>query len=1066
MTNRLFRQVLACGASLVAFAALSQPALAQNANCDDLATQAERDSCAAANGSSGSDEATIVVTGSRIARANFDTIEPAIVIDSKQIEARGFTTLGQALNEQPAFGIPGSSPVGSNQSSFGPGQSFVDFFSLGSQRTLTLVNGRRFVSSNTATIFGPTGSGSQVDLNVIPTKLIDRVETIAVGGAPIYGSDAIAGTINIILKRNYEGVDLDGQYGLSSRGDAADYRLRGLAGMNFADGRGNVTISGEYNKGDGLLFTDRKLTSSGDFFAAPNSPTSPFGLQIFPDRRIPALSEHGIPLVGGEVFGLAFPLSPTQSENLIFGDPTLNFGVDGRGAPGTQLRFDGTGNLIPINFGQFTGTLNDFNIDFAGGNGFSLTPTANLLTKTERYSANLITQYELSDKIRVFGEFFYSSSQGVNLRDQPVYNTQLFGAAGDPDGNIILSVNNPFLTTAARTAIVNAINDNPFSDLNQGVVGSQDYFYLARANTDLQSGLATGRVEVTRYVGGLDGSFNVGDKTWKWEASLNYGRSKAVSRAPAIVQQNFENAVNAVRNAAGSIVCAPGATNAAIATLSSTCAPLNLFGSGNASKAATDYITAIAVSQSTNSQLVGSASIAGPLFELPGGNLSFALGYEHREEKSNFDPGEFFLGRLDPTDPTGQRRLQYGRSIPILPVTGKFDTNEVFGELNAELIGPGQNIPLIRMLEVKGAARYIDHSVAGGDLTWTVGGRWSPIRDITVRGNFTRAVRAPAITESFNPSSQFFGFADDPCDRNNLRNGPNPAKRAANCLAGGAGLPGLPTTFSASSDDRSFSQSIAGNARLANEKANSYTIGAIIAPRFIPRLRVSLDYVDINLKGVISQFTGTQVANACYDSNSFPSEPFCQRITRATTGAATVFGQLTGISSGYFNGDQLRYQGYLAEVDYNFDTPFLGKNSVIRLGLNYQYLDTLTTRASGSSASTQLDGDIGTSHHEGVLSASYENDGFTFFTSAAYLGKAKFDVTEAPGFRTIPGVGDVVFVNMSAAYEIDKKFTIRLVVDNVFDQAPPSPSPTGGGTITYFRGVLGRYFRMGASVKF
>lgn len=122
------------------------------------------------------EEDDIVVTGSRIARRGRDTIEPILVLDSAQIETRGFSTLGQALNELPAFGVPGASPVGAGQSDFGPGQSFVDFLGLGSQRTLTLLNGRRFVSSNTASIFGPTAAGNQVDLNVIPTKLIDRVE--------------------------------------------------------------------------------------------------------------------------------------------------------------------------------------------------------------------------------------------------------------------------------------------------------------------------------------------------------------------------------------------------------------------------------------------------------------------------------------------------------------------------------------------------------------------------------------------------------------------------------------------------------------------------------------------------------------------------------------------------------------------------------------------------------------------------------------------------------------------------------------------------------------------------
>ena len=198
-------------------------------------------------------EGAIVVTGSRIPKPNYDTVQPSVVLNSQAIEQRGFVNAAEALNELPQFGIPGSSPVGAGQAgSFGTGQSFVNFLGLGSQRTLVLINGRRFISSNTASIFGPSSAGEQVDLGLINTKLIDRIETIAIGGAPIYGSDAIAGTINVILKHDYQGIDIDGENGISDYGDANNWRVRALAGQNFMDGRANVTASAEYNRGKGL----------------------------------------------------------------------------------------------------------------------------------------------------------------------------------------------------------------------------------------------------------------------------------------------------------------------------------------------------------------------------------------------------------------------------------------------------------------------------------------------------------------------------------------------------------------------------------------------------------------------------------------------------------------------------------------------------------------------------------------------------------------------------------------------------------------------------------------------
>jgi outer membrane receptor for ferrienterochelin and colicin len=160
----------------------------------------------------------ITVTGSRIRRAGFDTLEPAIVVSEEYLKDRGLTNVADALNEIPGFGV-GVTPEG-GQSGFGVAVNFVNRFGLGSNRTLTLVNGRRYVSSNSPTIFGPAGPGQQVDLNVVPSLLVDRIENVAIGGAPTYGSDAIAGVVNVILKKDFEGLETTATYGITDRGDA------------------------------------------------------------------------------------------------------------------------------------------------------------------------------------------------------------------------------------------------------------------------------------------------------------------------------------------------------------------------------------------------------------------------------------------------------------------------------------------------------------------------------------------------------------------------------------------------------------------------------------------------------------------------------------------------------------------------------------------------------------------------------------------------------------------------------------------------------------------------------
>lgn len=1032
----------------IAALAVTTPALAQETQEEPAAGDTQVSESVETQAEAEISGDTIVVTGSRIARPNYDTVEPSVVIDSEEIEARGFETLGQALNEQPSFGVPGNSPVG-GQSSFGQGQSFVNFLGLGSQRTLTLVNGRRFVSSNTATIFGPTGAGSQVDLNVIPTKLIDRVETIAVGGAPIYGSDAIAGTININLRQDYEGLEIDGQYGLASRGDAANYRFRLLAGTNFADGRGNITIAGEYNKGDGLVFPDRSVTSSGLFFRNASDPNSGFIQELYRDRRIPSIAETGVPLVGGDIFGLDFPLSPEQ-QVLVFGAEGFHFGTED--AAGNQLKFDSAGNLIPIDFGRYAGRPGSFGIDFEGGNGFSLVPVSNLLSETRRYSGIAILSYDIADDIRAFAEGWYSKSRGTNLRDQPVYNTALFDAAGTPDGNIIVSIDNAFLSPEARAAIQNSIDNNPFSDQNfLGV--DQDYFYLGRANTDLQSGRSVGTVEVIRGVLGVESTFEFLGHEWTAEIAGLYGQSTTESRSRELIQQNFENAVDAVFDASGNIVCNPGHTSSPFPSINPTCAPLNIFGTGQASQEALDYISAIADPRSLNKQWDFTAYLAGPIMRLPGGNLSVSIGTEHREESQDFDPGAFFRGELQ-SDGTYR---SYGRSVPIADVYGEFNTDEVFGEFLAEVISPSTG-SFINLLEIKGAARYVNHSVAGGDWTWTLGGRFGIVPDFTIRGNYTQSIRAPAITEAFNPSSDFFGFAVDPCDAANIGNGPNPSVRAANCAADGITQP-----FSSLSNSRSFSQAIAGNPQLSNEKADSWTVGVVVEPTFIPRLRFSVDYIDIKLEDVISQLSGSQVVANCYDSGDFPNNQFCDRISRDGSG------QLDFIKTGYFNSAQLRYKGYIGNARYLIPD-VLQSGDQLGFQLSYQYLDTLESRADDNpdTVPSQTDGEIGYSKHQGVFTASYNNDWFGFFTQASYIGKAKINVQAVENFYPdgLNNLDDVIFVNMGANFNVTDKFELRFVVDNVFDTKPPFPYPASGGTSTYFRGILGTFLRVGATVKY
>jgi outer membrane receptor protein involved in Fe transport len=1062
--------------------AQQQQAQQQNTqvDCSTVTDPAAHATCVQTQGqnapaTAGAPEAgAIVVTGSRIPKPNYDTVQPAVVLTSQAIEQRGFVNAADALNELPQFGIPGSSPVGAGQAgAFGTGQSFVNFLGLGSQRTLVLVNGRRFISSNTASIFGPSSAGEQVDLGLINTKLIDRIETIAIGGAPIYGSDAIAGTINVILKHDYEGIDIDGENGISKEGDAHNWRVRALAGHNFLDGRANLTASAEYNKGDGFTYNDRALFRRGLFYDnCP--PDSQFTQCLYENGpRVNSVYQGGAPVVGADLV----PLSPEQMEALIGlpgfipGLGRTTFGVTD--ANGNDVAFDLSGNLIPIDYGVNPGGAGD--LFSAGGNGFAyIRDTSQALSDTERYNANLIGHFDVTDNIRLFAEGWYSHSKSTNLATQPEYNSGIFDVAGAPAGNLLLSVNNPFLTADQRALIENSIENNPFSDRNllctlAGVDcgadrPTQDYFYLSRANTDIPTGRSTFTDTVYRVVGGVNGKFNLFAGPWNWEVVGNYGHSHAIGRTVDINTQNFFNALGTITaDNPNGVPCLPGLANSPFPTRSSTCAPFNPFGSGRASQESLDYILSNIENVSNNKQFVFTADMSGPLFRLPGGDFSAAVGVEHRAESTDAVPDAFYHGPdPDPTvdengdgDPTNDV-ISYGQTVPIIPISGKFHTNEVFGELDADIISPANNIPMIHSLDVQAAARYVDHSVAGGDITWTVGSRYAPVRDISFRGNFTHAIRAPAIQEAFVPTSTFFGFATDPCDFRNSGSGPDPATRQANCLAEGID----PSTFVSQAGSRSFLQSTGGNPDLKNEKSDAYSIGAVATPTFIPRLSLSVDYINVKLKDAISNFTATQVLDACYDAPSPASNPFCDLFTR------NAAHQITFVKTSFFNAAELHYRGVVASWDYRMNTPFLGSSSTLGLSGSYQHLIELTSTPNPGAAESHNEGTLGYPKDSFTATLNYLNGPVSLFTNFNYTGPVNQGVDEPKDFREHQRLGSFLVVNGGATIEVNHRFRFFFDVDNIFNRKPPFPVPAFGGAVTYFPGVLGRYYRFGAGVHF
>lgn len=980
----------------------------------------------------------VVITGSRIARGVNDTLQPTVEVTSATFEARGYTNVSQALDELPQFGVPPTSQQ-NQQSAFSVGQSFVDLYSLGSQRTLTLVDGRRFVSSNTASLFGASSPGSQVDFNVIPVQLIDHIDTVSVGGAPIYGADAIAGTVNVVLKHDYQGLDFNAQTGIANQSDAFNFRLSALGGQNFAGGRGNVTGVIEFTKSDGLRGTAREDFADQGFFEAPATPGK-FQEVWFPTGIVNQLSTSGVPYLDN---GFYTPGIPNGAIGIV-------------NAAGQPLAFSpGSNALTPYNLGQATGNP----IFYNGGQGVNLINYSNLQAYTERINADTLGHFDWTDSVQTYWEGWLSESHSHSLIAQPLYEATIFGNPGGPNGPLYISVHNPYLSPADQTLIQNELNAYqaagypgaadfgapPGTPLDPN--WSPNYFYLDRASTDLEAGRFVGDQVLTRGVLGMKGDFTAFGNSYHWNVAANYGYSRNISRDPAVVFQNLENAVNPVLSG-GQIVCPPGIVNSPIPTESETCAPLDIFGQGDPSAAAQAYVTHIATAESYNTQRDVTADITGPLVNLPAGAWQFAVGVENRREAAVFQPDEFYTSN----PPAGD--------LSASAIEGAYHTNEAYVETLIPVFEPKQDIPVLNKVELEGAVRRVDNSIAGTSDTWDAGMRWAPTKDILFRGNRTVSIRAPAITELFLPSSTSNEFATapgDPCDKNYVNQGPDPATRAKNCAAAGINT----ATFTSNAVNATVQGMTSGNAALQSEVAKSYTYGAVITPRWVPNLNIAVDYISIKMDNAIEQFNLGDILEACYDSPNYPNVPECNDFTR------NAQGQITSYHDGFINAGLLVFQGDTLSLSYPIDLP----RNIGRLSLMGNYLDTKTLKLQiGDSTPINEAGELGTNiiapKERASFATNYSKGPFSWYWQAQYSAGMNFSNLNTPTSQNILTVDHWWLFNTSVSYAVGEHVNVRLVVNNVFDRDPPAFALAGSAanftaaTSYYFAGIIGRTYEL------
>lgn len=993
----------------VAALAVSAPAVAQDAADEEEAVVTTEAAPAESKG--------ITVTGSRIRLPNLQSTEPTNTIDSAYIENRNFINVADALNDLPQ--IRGSVTPDGAQGAFGQGVNFINNFGLGTNRTLTLINGRRVVSSNSPSFFGNAAPGLQVDLNIVPTALVKQIDIASTAGAPVYGSDAIAGTVNIILDDQYEGLSLIGTGSITEEGDGFAYRFEGAYGTSFADDRGHIQVSSFYTSTNGIrqnarsVFLDEIETQQNTILAGRINPNLALNTgaadgipdtALFSPSRIFALSALGLIIEGPG------------------GVTTAGADLDGifNNAAGA-FQFDAGGNLVPFNPGT-----RPLNVGGATANGirgiggdraFQFSDFGQLTSDLRRFGANLFLNYDVTDNINVFVEAQYYDARANELVQQPTFNSTLFGGLS---GALTFNLDNPFLTDQARSVLQGA--------------GVTSTFRVARANIAFADLTGFAETEFLRGVVGARGDFELGENDWNWEVSFNYGNSDTTDFRQDINAQNFVNAVNVAR-VGGNIVCSTTPTtlaqtpNAAAGipapVADSRCVPLNFFGD-QASAAAIDYIIEDSSSVSSLEQVVFNANVGGTPFQIFGNDVGVNLGYEYRRESGDFTPSEF--------DRQGR-----GRGAAVAPVGGSFELNEVFGEINVPLVTP-DNDALIESAIVYGRGRYVDNSINGGFFSWAAGGSIAPVRDIELRGNFTRSFRAPALTELFLPRSNLFGFVPDLCLPQAI-SAANPAvrpDRQRNCDAFLAAFPNISRPQIAA--QASVPQVSGGNPNLENEQADSWSVGGIIRPWFLPNFSVTVDYINIAITNPIANLTSAQINSACFDNPIFnTADPangnqFCSLIQRESNGEVVSNPTNPGVTTGFVNGQSIDYEGIVASALYTTSLEDLGVAGSIQLrgDLNVTLFRQVNITGIGPQPTH---GTIGDEQFVGQLAANYLGKNWGFGSVVNYTGEGLFSrAGRTPDTREFDQLEDYVTVDFNVYFETDDNFRFNVVVNNAFDR--------------------------------
>ena len=981
------------GAGVVALslAAFATPAYAQDTaannppDCPDENNDGVCDpasTIASADGAPSS-EGAIVVTGSRIRRDEYSTVEPITVVTAEEITQSGFNSATDAL--QSTAVTQGAGQINNFYGGFvtagGTGANTLGLRGLGPARTLILLNGRRLSPA------GTRGNVLASDLNVLPTAIIERIEVLKAGASSIYGSDAIAGVVNIITDRKLQGLTIEAQVNVPEVGAGIDRRVAASFGIDT--GRFNLVGSLEYRKRDNLARNDVSWTQC------------PIGGFI---------DGEGSPLGSDDAFPLGDPRNCFTLDNggvtiNTLGLPTQNGIGRTSGLPGRFNRFvpapgQGAGNTAGY-LGVGTYDRDTFPYE---------QEEEPLITPVETYTGFLQGDYELNalGNAQIYGEVLLSRRKSSSPLYRQLALDYLQGS--------------PLLPVQFRNGAFLAPNETS----SGRIVAARAFIGYGLTDSD-QS------VDYVRAGGGLRGDFFLPD--WRYDVYVGKSWTDATYAIDSFLIDRVANSLLVTQNADGSFTCANIASNPGCVAAPALSA--DVIG-GNLPQNFRDYITARTVGSNKFRETTAIASIDGPIFTLPAGDVQLALGVEYRKQRINDTPDENAIN---------------GNLLGLTtsePTRGTDSVKEAFAELFIPILS---DRPFFYNLNLDASVRYTDYKSYGSDTTYKFAGEWELFRGFGLRGSYGTSYRAPALAEQFlGATSGFLGAGTDPCDSDNFPAAtgdytPSDVTIAANCAAIGIDV----TTFQQNSSVRTFSLG-GGSFGLEAETSRNWSVGAVVQPPLpssLGTLSLALDYFDIRVENGVSSLGAGTILSRCYNDNSFdPNAGFCRLQSRDANNVLTVNNAFVNLSTDVVKG---------FEFNGRYGVDVLGGNLVLNASVTKfteqstrQFNDEPLIDANGILTVPDWTGSFDATYRRGQVTFRYGLDWVggshgTYDYLATDTATGELDEAFADILRnaTIQEADDYFLHSASLQFDVSDKFEFTVGVRNLFDKKPPQVTAYG-----------------------